>query len=356
MNNFLSRQSRSPASLSAFGFVLPLLRLGALFYMAALLVFSAKAWGADTYVLPKPVYTGGGCGYGIGGPLIPIPGGGSTLSQDISEILQLCQAKWLLQPWISSASLTSMVPRSAITHVDEPTLNGYPTSLITMGSITSSGSQPTTTDCLNVGGSCGGATLSLKCPDNQTSPLWYGAYWSTGKPKYLCRISTTTPVRPKDPLGPQASCNLKGNPIDMSTGIKIQPETDYTGSDGLVFTRTYRSSTGRFESILTNNWSASNDTSPQLENWINATIDSPITDNPPLAGNPAGNSGEFYNGIISSGCVSTSCAYVYPHRFPIVTPASNELFHYLYTPDGQRLQFTENSNGIPISPKLTPTL
>jgi len=42
-----------------------------------------------------------------------------------------------------------------------------------------------------------------------------------------------------------------GNPIQIASGAKVQSEVDYAGPDGLSFVRTYRSTTGYFESALT---------------------------------------------------------------------------------------------------------
>ncbi|MDO9106321.1 MAG: DUF6531 domain-containing protein, partial [Methylovulum sp.] len=135
----------------------------------------------------------------------------------------------------------------------------------------------------------------------------------------FCRPNTTTKVPPQDPPNPP-QCPLIGNPIDPSTGVKIQTETDYTGPDGLEFKRTYRSSTGQFSSILDSRWSAAN--TPE---------------------NPLGSSGTFYNWTYQ-----TSGKWFFAH-LPIMTNAVNEANHFLYTPDGTRLQFTEDGNGQPVA-------
>jgi len=315
MNNFISQQDRSLTSVAAFGFISRLLRLETLFYLAWLLVFSVEARGATvyTYVEPIPVYR-----VNIGN-YVGIREGEAAILDGWSS--------WITynRPFISTAFTSLSNPFPGIYYN-----NDYPTIAYVTGSYTYhlSNGTSTTYDCMKVGGGCGNATLWLLCP--YTNPA--SVLVSAGRPNpdgkhlnYACRLPATTPIPPQDPPGPQQCPNLQGNPIDLTTGIKIQPETDYAGPDGLEFKRTYRSSTGQFSSILTSNWLAAN-----------------------TADNRPGNTGAFYNGTATSyACGPTPCSY--PQRFPIITLASNELFHYLYTPDGKRLQFTEDGNGLPIA-------
>lgn len=148
--------------------------------------------------------------------------------------------------------------------------------------------------------------------------------WITNNAKYIlaCRGVGIS----EDP-GPQPLCRGDGNPIDRATGVKIQPEMDYSGPDGLTFQRTYRSSLGQFTSVLNSGW-----TQPSVN---------------PLTGLWTDN---------RSACHPDSYTFnneTHPYCFPYAgTSGGTAGFspYTLNTPDGQSLVFTDPSGtGAPIA-------
>jgi RHS repeat-associated protein len=84
---------------------------------------------------------------------------------------------------------------------------------------------------------------SYVCPPN------FGAgYYDTSTQNHLLACARTIPAYSQPPTKFCMSCI--GNPIIASTGQKLQAETDYSGSSGLNFTRTYLSNNGYFASVL----------------------------------------------------------------------------------------------------------
>ena len=80
------------------------------------------------------------------------------------------------------------------------------------------------------------------CPDNWARQVLFTA---NNNETIIC--STTYTLKPN----PKFCASCFGNPIFAGTGDKLQVETDYSGIQGLDFTRTYFSSNGHFASVLT---------------------------------------------------------------------------------------------------------
>src|SRR5277367_6284449 len=77
---------------------------------------------------------------------------------------------------------------------------------------------------------------------------------SSGGPQYLNPPSTdekiVCPISYQLPPKTCSAC-VKADPIYGATGLEVEGETDYAGASGLNFTRTYRSTSGFFASVLT---------------------------------------------------------------------------------------------------------
>jgi RHS repeat-associated protein len=102
--------------------------------------------------------------------------------------------------------------------------------------------------CPQAGGACnysvnwGLLSIVGVCPAN-----FYGIIWGNPVETFACEK-----IIPASSQPPTKNClSCLGNPIFAATGQKLQAETDYSGSSGLNFTRTYLSNNGYFASVLT---------------------------------------------------------------------------------------------------------
>jgi YD repeat-containing protein len=313
MQNFMLRQEHSLGPMAQSAIMFRIRQIGALLCMIGLLTFGRAALGSYPVDVYPKIRFAAQCIYG------------SNVSDTAQEAVNKCAAAMIANGYTAASfSVGAQLPYTY------DTMNGEPTYRKIDGSYTIGN---TTYTC----GNCGTILATYNCPTLSNGAQLSGSIIS-GSSKDEVIICPNASQIPED-RGPQRRCpadkpvnnaapniltQLFGNPIDAATGVKIQPEVDYSGPDGLVFERTYRSSLGQFASILNSGW-----TQPQLSN------------SPFISNNAA-----CMDGLYSTGTQTSSYCFPYAR-----TGQSSGLYIYsLKTTIGQSLVFTDvNGTGIPIA-------
>jgi YD repeat-containing protein len=324
MPNFMLQQAHSPVHVALSQMIFHIRQIGALLCTVWLLAFCGVAWGDYTQdVLPKPAYQATCMG-----------GFGTVSDAEISKVIDKCTA------------IIKSLTRSDYPHVGEPSytnvnfyvgsplnnyiINGDPASYGIDGYFTVASSGQT----INCNNNCGNISVSSICPLKE--PNFTSTMSLQEKVGYPNRVLICRGITVPEDRGPQRRCpidksvtpapdittQLFGNPVDAATGVKLQPEIDYSGPDGLVFERTYRSSLGQFASVLNSGW-----TQPQ-------------TANSALPGNRAA----CYSGVYKYNNEIHSYCFPYSGTSSGFTQAPGAYQHYLQTSSGQSLLFNDPSN------------